>query len=205
MSRILIAATLLATVAGCQRTATTQAKSTDNDPAAPVAKWDGGAITGAELDAAVYDQKKQALDQMLVRRLVEQKAKAENLTAEALVKREIQDKLKKPSDEEMKKFYDEQEKMAKAAGRPLPPYEQVKDQIAQYMERPQMQAAQQAFVEKLKKDMALVVNLKPPRVEVATDGPSKGPANAPITIVEFSDYECPYKNLSCRTNHNYFL
>ena len=73
------------------------------------------------------------------------------------------------SDEEMKKFYDEQEKMAKAAGRPLPPYEQVKDQIAQYMERPQMQAAQQAFVEKLKKDMALVVNLKPPRVEVATD------------------------------------
>jgi protein-disulfide isomerase len=187
MSRILIAAALLATVAGCQRTATTQAKSTDNDPAAPVAKWDGGAITGAELDAAVYDQKKQALDQMLVRRLVEQKAKAENLTAEALVKREIQDKLKKPSDDDLKKFYDEQAKR-----QPLPPFDQVKEQIIQYLERPQMAAAQQAFVEKLKKEMNVVVNLKPPRVEVAAEGPSRGAANAPVTIVEFSDYECPY-------------
>src|SRR5512133_809303 len=181
MSRFLITAAILM-VAACRTTA----KPSENaDPAAPVAKWNGGAITHAELDAAVYDQKKQALDQMVVRRLVEQKAKAENISTEELVKREIQDKLKKPSDEEMKKFYDEQEKLAKQAGRPLPPYEQVKDQIAQYMERPQMQAAQQAFVEKLKKDMALVVNLKPPRVEVAADGPSKGPANALITIVEF--------------------
>ena len=31
------------------------------------------------------------------------------------------------------------------------------------------------------------------RVNVSTDGdPSIGPADAPITIVEFSDYQCPY-------------
>jgi protein-disulfide isomerase len=34
--------------------------------------------------------------------------------------------------------------------------------------------------------------LEPPRAEVAATGPSKGPANAPITIVEFSDFECPF-------------
>ena len=33
----------------------------------------------------------------------------------------------------------------------------------------------------------------PQRVSVPTDGfPSTGPANAPVTIVEFSDYQCPY-------------
>jgi protein-disulfide isomerase len=34
--------------------------------------------------------------------------------------------------------------------------------------------------------------MKPPKMEVAADGPSKGPSSAPVTIVEFSDFECPY-------------
>jgi protein-disulfide isomerase len=33
---------------------------------------------------------------------------------------------------------------------------------------------------------------EPTRVKVATTGPAKGPANAPVTIVEFSDFQCPY-------------
>ncbi len=38
----------------------------------------------------------------------------------------------------------------------------------------------------------------PPRVKVDTQGaPTLGPADAPVTIVEFSDYECP----ACRSTH----
>ena len=34
--------------------------------------------------------------------------------------------------------------------------------------------------------------LEAPRVSVPTDGPSQGPADAPITLVEFSDFQCPF-------------
>jgi protein-disulfide isomerase len=189
MSRLVTCLVTLALLAACQKTATAQKSGAGADQSAPVARWNGGAITAAELDAAVYEQRKQALDQMLVRKLVEQKAAAEKITPEELFKREVVDKLKKPSDEEMKKFYDEQAKLS--PGR-LPPFEQIKDQIAMYMERPQLATAQQAFIEALKKELNVQVTIRPPRMEVAAEGPSKGPPGAPVTIVEFSDFECPY-------------
>ena len=34
--------------------------------------------------------------------------------------------------------------------------------------------------------------LERPRFDVEAVGPAKGPADAPITIVEFSDYQCPF-------------
>ena len=34
--------------------------------------------------------------------------------------------------------------------------------------------------------------LEPPRVEVAATGPARGPAGAKVTIVEFSDFQCPF-------------
>ena len=40
---------------------------------------------------------------------------------------------------------------------------------------------------------AVAYLLEPLRHEVAADGfPSSGPADAPVTIVEFSDFECPF-------------
>jgi protein-disulfide isomerase len=45
----------------------------------------------------------------------------------------------------------------------------------------------------LKRDYKVQSFLEIPRAEIATAGfPSRGPANAPVTIVEFSDFECPF-------------
>ena len=187
MSRFVLGIVTLALAVACQKPINTEAKTATGAPDAPVAKWNGGSINSAELDAMMFDQRKQTLEQLIVRKLVEQKAKAENTTPEEVFKREVTDKIQKPSDADKKAFYDEQAKK-----QPLPPFEQIKDQIAQYMERPAAQAAQTAFVDKLKKEMNVQITLKPPRMEVAADGPSKGPSAAPVTIVEFSDFECPY-------------
>jgi protein-disulfide isomerase len=37
-----------------------------------------------------------------------------------------------------------------------------------------------------------IVLLKPARARVAATGPSQGRENAPVTIIEFSDFQCPF-------------
>jgi protein-disulfide isomerase len=187
MHRLLIAA-LVALAVACQKPVSTEAKTPDADASAPVARYTGGQITAGELEAAIYETKKQALEQLIMRKLVEAKAKAEGTTPEALFKREVQDKIKPPSDAELKAFYDEQ----KARQPNLPPFEQVKEQVAQYLSRGGQQKAQQEFIERLRSEAKVEVLLSPPRVKVAAEGPTQGPEKAPVTIVEFSDFECPF-------------
>jgi predicted DsbA family dithiol-disulfide isomerase len=51
----------------------------------------------------------------------------------------------------------------------------------------------QAFVAGLDEKYGVERLLEPPRIDVAHEGfPAKGPQDAPVTIVEFSDFECPY-------------
>ena len=186
MSRLLSAA-LAALAVACQSPSATQASTSSADASAPVARFNGGVVTAGELEAAVFETKKQALEQIVMRKLVEAKAKAEGITPEALFKREVADKVKSPSDAELKAFYDEQK-----GKQPLPPFEQIKDQVTQYLSQNAQRKAQTDFLEKLRAEAKLEVLLTPPRVTVAAEGPSRGSEKAPITIVEFSDFECPY-------------
>jgi protein-disulfide isomerase len=193
----------------CTSPSTTQAKSAAApaaDPNAPVAKIGAEAISGKELEEfakgelkkldqqyqeQLYQMKRQALDSMILKRIVEAKAKAAGKSAEDFVKAEVLDKLPPPTDAEIQQVYD----AAKAQGRDLPPMAQVKETIVRFIQQQKAQAAAQAYYEKLKAEAKVEILLAPyraPRQNVEAKGPSKGPASAPVTIVEFSDFECPY-------------
>jgi protein-disulfide isomerase len=193
----------------CTSPSTTQAKpaaAPAADPNAPVAKIGAEVISGKELEEfakgelkkldqqyqeQLYQMKRQALDSMVMKRIVEAKAKAAGKTAEEFVKSELVDKMPPPTDAEIQQVYD----AAKAQGRDLPPMAQVKETIVRFIQQQKAQAAAQAYYEKLKAEAKVEVLLAPyraPRQNVEAKGPSRGPANAPVTIVEFSDFECPY-------------
>ncbi len=174
-------------------------------PTTVVARIDGKDVTAAELDTRakgalvraeiehrekVHAVRSEALDELIDDRLVERKAKADGLTSEAFIAREVGE-LEEPTEEQLRALYQQ----AREAGQQLPPFENIRDQIAAFVKDQQRKEKLQAFYTKLREE-ATVVTLLPgpdlPRVDVDTTGPARGPADAPVTIVEFSDYECPF-------------
>jgi protein-disulfide isomerase len=191
-------ATFALAAAGCQPKAKL---------AEPVAKIGSQAISADELDKAVgpdlkqlenqyqqqvYQAKRQALESIIQKRVFEAKAKATGLAGpDELIQKEIASKIPEPTDEEVEMVYER----AKAAGQQLPPVDQIKPDIVRFIKQQKAQSQLMAYYEDLKKEMKVEVLLPaylPPKVPVEAKGPARGPKEAPITIVEFSDFQCPY-------------
>jgi len=176
------------------------------DPNAAAAKIGGEVVTNKELDEfakaelkkleqqyqeQLYQLRRGSLDALVVKRLVEAKAKAAGKSIEDYLRAEVVDKVAEPTAAEVKALYE----TAKAQGRDLPPLDQVKESIVRYLKQQKAQQALQAYYEKLKADAKVEILLAayhPPRQAVDAKGPSRGPDKAPVVIVEFSDFECPY-------------
>lgn len=174
-------------------------------PATTVATINGVPITAAQLDEKigkelqrssqefaekVHEMRQQMLESMILEQLLETEAAEKGVTVEELIEAEITAKAEKPSEEELQSAYDRFVK-----GRYDVTFEQAKPQLVQEMGREQVAVRAKAYFDELKEKYKVKTSLPTPavqRVEVAATGPSKGPANAPITIVEFSDFECPF-------------
>ncbi len=72
------------------------------------------------------------------------------------------------------------------------PKEQIVPQIRGYLKQQRLQKADADFFAEMEKNFKVDYLLEPLRVEVAATGSARGPATAPVTIVEFSDFQCPY-------------
>ena len=134
-----------------------------------------------------YNLIKQGLDRLIADRLMEMEAKQRGVTVEELVAQEVEAKVTEPTDEEVDAFYEERK------ARMRQPKDQVAEQIREYLLRQRENQVNSNMVAELKKKHGYQLLLEPIRVSVVADGfPAKGPEDAPVTIVEFSDFECPY-------------
>jgi protein-disulfide isomerase len=209
-SRLVIVLAVAAVAAGCSkgsRSSSPSAAGGQRSPSAPVAKVAGQTITEGDLAVAakgqlarleaehaekVHGTRSQALDGLIEKRLLEAKAKAEGITPEKLVEREVTAKVPPPTDPEIQTVYDR----TKASGRELPPLDKIKGEISNFIKERNTETARKTFIDKLRSEAKVEVMLPPlllPKVEVAAaDGQQRGMGSAPITIIEFSDYQCPF-------------
>jgi predicted DsbA family dithiol-disulfide isomerase len=181
----------------------------DGSPARVVATVGGQPITfGKLLDKAhadlqhqqdVYDVRRQQLDvdyaraqQTTLRAKLDTLIGGRLLALEARARHTSELKLlasvKTPvvTDSEVRALYDAR----RVPG--TPPFEQVKAQIRDGLEKQQAQQALDAYYRTLRVKYDVVDDFGLLRQQVAATGQSRGPADAPITIVEFGDYECPF-------------
>lgn len=141
-----------------------------------------------EIENEKFEALSSGLDELVAVSLFEKEAKSKNITTEALVEQEITAKVPAPSDADIQKVYDENKQQLGGAA-----LDQVKPRIVEFLKQQKAEERQEAYIAELKKKYPTTVNLKPPLVEVSTaNRPAKGPADAPITMIVFSDYECPY-------------
>jgi protein-disulfide isomerase len=111
--------------------------------------------------------------------LVEMAAEAAGLSQEAFLNKEVVQKSAAVPQEKVEAFYQARRNQIRQ------PLEAVAQPIREFL-------AMEALVERLEKVHEVEVLLDPFRVDVPPVGPSKGPADAPVTIVEFSDFQCPF-------------
>jgi protein-disulfide isomerase len=141
-----------------------------------------------EIDNERYEALKEGLDEMVADELFAQEAKAKGVSVEQLEKQEVEGKVADPTDAEVQQVYDANK--AQLGGQTL---DQVKPRIVEFLKGQKGEARKAAYVSELKAKYKTTVALKAPVVDVATAGrPEKGPKDAPILMIAFSDYECPY-------------
>jgi protein-disulfide isomerase len=177
----------------------------------PVASVDGKVITEEELEAPlaspiyslqmqIYELKQSRLDQMIAQMLLQKEADRQGVTLQEFVNKSVLAHMPEVTEQEIEAYSREnQESLQNWKGSD----EELKRQIKTFLQ--QQKAYQQIsdYANSLRDKAKVVINLqKPPLPRARVDlrnSPSLGPSNAPLTIIEFSDYRCP----SCKQVHEY--
>jgi protein-disulfide isomerase len=135
----------------------------------------------SKTETDLFELRTQSLDRMATERILERAAAARNQSTEDYVLAEV-DAQGEIGDEEIAAFYDERKDTLSGT------LEEFTPKIREYL---RMQRGAE-YVKKLRAETGFTLLLEQPRIEVAADGPSRGPDDAAVTIIEFSDFQCPY-------------
>ncbi len=147
--------------------------------------FDPSALLAAE--SALAEARREVLDQLVMQTLVHQQARAAGLEDEAWLRTAVQGKYAPVTDAEIESFYRDN---ADQISQPLP---EVRDSLRGYLENERMSQAVGFLLSGLRREAKVESRL--PRMRIAVDGagaPRVGPESAPVQIVEFSDFQCPY-------------
>lgn len=132
-----------------------------------------------------YKAEQKALYDLIAKRLLDAEAARQKLTVDELLKREVDSKVKDLTEDQLRTVYD--------VIAPKESFEVMRGKIQESVRTQRVQKARGVYLDALREKANVLVLLAPPRTDVEVgDAARLGPANAPVQLVEFADYECPY-------------
>ena len=176
------------------------AKASGLPPGAVIVTVGGRPITAGTIDERLkpivyklrlnnYQLAQQALDVTINDLLLIAEASRRNVPPEEIVRKEITEKIHSPTEAEINKFYSENKERI--------PVElaTASNQIAMYLQEQDRLRLEADFSKRLRTGANIHLLISEPALPVQAisvdDDPSRGDAKAPVTIVEFTDFQCP--------------
>jgi len=165
----------------------------------PAARVGSADVSIAELDALAagrlakvrndeYQIRRQVLEGLVEKRLMKAEATARKISPADLEKAEVIGKAEAVTPEQSRAVYEASPEKYGTLTR-----DQALAQIASGLQRTRLAQARKTFLTGLRAKYGVKVFLEAPRVTIDIAGaPTKGPAGAPVTLVAFSDFQCPY-------------
>jgi protein-disulfide isomerase len=138
----------------------------------------------------LYKLEKQKLDEYISAFLLTQEAKKRGVSVETILDQEVNSKILPVGDDEIEVFY----KANKT--RIAVDLDKGREKIRDYLRNQKIEAQKALFLKSLRSKAKVISYLKPPpafRAELSVAGePFRGSEKAPVTIVKFEDFLCPF-------------
>jgi protein-disulfide isomerase len=128
------------------------------------------------------------LEQMIIDRLLDAESEKRGVSRDQLLDLEVWARVPEPTVAEIESVYQANLQQLIAL-----PREEAIGRVTQFLNQRNYDSALAVYIDGLKEEYSVEERLEPYRVAVETEGyPAHGPENAPITLIEFSDFECPF-------------
>jgi protein-disulfide isomerase len=149
----------------------------------------GQALCKAQLDHAqkLYELREQATNALVEEKLLAAEAKKRGLKDAAALEAQLAASAPAPTEAMARQLYEENKDRLDGQT-----YESLRERILGSLAQQAKGQAREALLVTLRAAQKVELLLEPIRYPIEAKGPSRGPDKAPVTVVLFADYQCPY-------------
>ena len=143
----------------------------------------GGKLLQA--DYQYYLSRRKVLEDLIDNQLLADAARRKNMPLDTFMEKEVYRNVKDPTEDQLQVYYEGLDTKDS--------YEAIRGEVLQHIRELRESKAKTAYVDELRKQANINISLMPPVADVSTEHAyARGSLNAPVVMIEFADYECPY-------------